>query len=84
MTSKVRRAIVAGTLAASTLVVGGIGTATAWAQSGTDTPSASQSQVSGSTGSSDSSDSSDSSARSDDCPDDDANASDSSSADSSA
>ncbi len=41
MTSKIRRTVLAGTIVASTLVVGGIGTA--WAQSdSTATPSQSQ------------------------------------------
>jgi hypothetical protein len=82
MTSKIRRAIVAGTLAASTLVVGGIGAVNAWAQSSSaDTPSASQSQATGSTGSTGSIDSRSST---DDCPNHDASAGDSSSADASA
>jgi hypothetical protein len=66
---KVRRAVV-GTLAASVLVVGGLGVGSAWAQSDSSaTPSLSQTESSGPTGS-------DTSSRADDCPLDGANGSD--------
>jgi len=69
MTSKIRRAVLAGTIAASTLVVGGIGTA--WAQS--------DSSATTSRSQSDSSDSSTSRSNADDCPLEDANSEDDSS-----
>jgi hypothetical protein len=70
--TKVRRAVV-GTLAASVLVVGGLGVGSAWAQSDSSaTPSPSQTESSGSTGS-------DTGSRTDDCPLGGANGSDSAS-----
>jgi hypothetical protein len=71
MTSRIRRALVATTIAASALVIGGIGVSTAWAQSNaTASPSQSQSQSSGSGSQSGSGSGSQNGANGNNCPHD--------------
>ena len=65
MTSKIRRTVIAATLAASALTVGGVGIGNAWAQSATPSASASSSSSTDTSGST--------ASTTDNCPQHDAN-----------